>query len=68
MTTFFSEVCPISEFGRKTMKSKLILRTIAYITLIVAGLFIAATNDMTWISARFILDPVCETGTVIFPF
>ncbi len=50
------------------MKIQLTLRTIAFITLIVAGLFIATSNELTWISARFILEPVHETGTVIFPF
>ncbi|MDK2976755.1 MAG: hypothetical protein PWP06_1230 [Candidatus Marinimicrobia bacterium] len=46
------------------MRIQLTLRTLAYIALIVIGLLMASTNDMTWISARFILDPVA----VIFPF
>lgn len=50
------------------MRIQLTLRTIAYITLIMIGLLMATANDMTWISARFILDPVHEASTVFLPF
>jgi sulfite exporter TauE/SafE len=56
------------EKRRRTMRIQLTLRTIAYIVLIVIGLLMASANEMTWISARFILDPVHEASAVIFPF
>jgi len=53
---------------RKKMKAQLTIKTILYIGLIIAGIVMATANELTWISARLILEPVYETGAVLLSF
>jgi len=50
------------------MKAQLTIKTILYIGLIIAGIVMATANELTWISARLILEPVYETGAVLLSF
>ncbi len=44
------------------------IKTILYIGLIIAGVIMATTNELAWVSARLILEPVYDTGAVLLNF
>jgi|GEM_PF-3825177 len=50
------------------MKAQLTIKTIIYIGLIIAGIIMASANELAWVSARLILEPVYDTGAVFLGF